>query len=71
MIARMRDKILQKHDYYIETPETLTKFTLRKRKLLQVMGDNALEAERFAKENRLSFKKEADLKLILGHIYSK
>lgn len=68
MLARLRDKVIKDETYYIDTPESLKEFKLKKKNILAALGEKAKPAEDYAKEYRLSFKKDDDLKKILNYV---
>jgi len=69
MIARPRDKYIQHEDYFIETKESITKVKLKKKFILKALSEeDAVKAINYAKENKLSFRKESDVKKILTYI---
>jgi hypothetical protein len=69
MIARPRDKVIQRTQYYMDTEESLTEFKLNKRNILKALGPVKAEmAKEYSKEYQKSFSKEEDLKMILNYV---
>ncbi|MDC7997653.1 hypothetical protein [Gilvibacter sediminis] len=69
MIARPRDKYIQRVTYYLETETKLEEFKLRKRAILEALEDQEMveRAKEYARKYDKSFSKEEDLKLILNY----
>ncbi len=61
MLVQTNDKYIMRDNYYMKKGRSFKKIKLRKSSVLRLAGNKADELEAFAKENRLSFKKEADL----------
>lgn len=69
MIARNRDKIIQRHQYYIETETSLKEFKMRKKNILKALGEEKAKiASEYAKKYRKSFGNEKELKMILNYV---
>jgi len=66
-MAARPDKYVQKSDYILKKGKKMTKFKLKKSNVLSLYGNKAKELEAFAKENKLSFKNDADLKRMLSN----
>lgn len=66
MINR-RSKYVTQSEYYLEEGKRLSKFKLKKKNILKLVGDKAGEMLAFAKENRLSFKNELDVNRMLNY----
>jgi len=58
------DKIKIKSQYYIKDGDNLIKIKLKKKTILALMKDKQKEVQSFAKKEKLSFKKEKDLRAI-------
>ncbi len=68
MIARPRDKYIQRSTYYIETAKTLEEFKLRKKSILAALtSEQAKLAKEYSSKYGKSFTDEADLKMILNY----
>ena len=69
MIARPRDKYIQRATYYLETETKLEEFKLRKRAILEALDDQEMveRAKDYARQYGKSFSNEEDLKLILNY----
>ena len=69
MIARPRDKYIQRITYYLETDTKLVEFKLRKRTILEALSDDDMvsRAKDYANKYDKSFTNEADLKMILNY----
>ena len=69
MVARPRDKYIQRVTYYLETETKLVEFKLRKRTILEALNDEAMvnRAKDYAKMYDKSFTNESDLKMILNY----
>jgi len=68
MIARPRDKYIQRTTYYLETEETLKEFKLKKKSILAALTDEQAErAKEYSKKYDMSFTNEAELKKILNY----
>lgn len=69
MIARMRDKIIQRSQYYIDTEESLSEFRVNKRSIVRTLGPvKGAMAKEYAKKYQMSFTNEEDLKKILNFV---
>ena len=71
MVNRPKPKIKKKVSYYLYKQGQLTDFKLKKTNILSLLGDKADQGVAFAESNKLSFKKDKDIKRILqqGFIY--
>jgi hypothetical protein len=67
MRGALKDKYIIRDQYYIQNGETFTKFKLKKKSILKVMGDKAALVKEYAEKNKLSFKKERDISKIFSH----
>jgi len=71
MLNRSTDKNVQKYFYFIKEGSSIKSFRLKKSNILDLMSsDQAKAAEKYAKSNRLSYKKDADINAILTHGFS-
>ena len=71
MLNRSTDKNVQKEFYFIMQNNSIKPFRLKKSSLLDLMSSSqAKAAERYAKENRLSYKDDADINQILTFGFS-
>jgi len=71
MLNRSTDKNVQKHFYFVKKGSSVEPFRLKKKSILGLMNsDQAKAAEKYAKEYKLSFKKDADINRILTHGFS-
>jgi len=69
MLGRMRDKIIQREKYYIDTEESLKEFKFKKSNILKALGTEKAElAREYAKKYKMSFRNEKDLKKILNYV---
>lgn len=69
MIARMRDKIIQRSQYYLDTEESLTEYKVNKRSIVKTLGPvKGVMAKEYAKKYQMSFTNEGDLKKILNYV---
>ena len=70
MLNRARDKYIQKEYYYLREEGRIKYFNLKKGRILKLLKgqeDKARKAEAYAKNNRLSFKRELDVQKILEY----
>lgn len=69
MVARPRDKYIQRVTYYIETEKELVEFKLKKRNILEALSDAEMaeRAKEYARTYDKSFTNEADLRMILNY----
>lgn len=67
MRGALKDKYIIRDQYYIQNGENFTKFKLKKKSILKVMGDKAALVKEYAEKNKLSFKKESDISKIFSH----
>lgn len=68
MLNRSRDRMVRKSFYYLKDEKGIHTFKLKKNKILKLVDGDEKEAdkiENFAKQNRLSFKDENDVRKIL------
>ena len=71
MLNRSTDKNVQKQFYFVKRGASIVTFRPKKKSVLALLSlDQAKAAENYAKENRLSFKKDADINRILTHGFS-
>lgn len=71
MLNRSTDKNVQKEFYFIKQNSSIKPFRLRKSSILDLLSTNqAKAAEKYVKDNRLSYKKDADVNRILTHGFS-
>jgi len=64
-MALRPDKYVIKNDYILKKGKKMTNFKLKKSNVLALYGKRSSELEAFAKENKLSFKNDADLNRML------
>ncbi len=66
MVNRLRDKYVRKHDYFLKSENTIKPFKLKKSRIMKLVDasktDQILE---YVRQNKLSFKNEADVRTIL------
>lgn len=68
MIARPRDKYIQRVTYYVETDTELKEFKLKKKAILSRLDASAAErAKEYAKKYDKSFTNEDELRMILNY----
>lgn len=68
MIARPRDKYIQRATYYIETATTLEEFKLKKKSILAVLPkEQAKRAKDYSYKYDMSFSDESEVKMILNY----
>ena len=68
MINRKTDKLAKRKYYYVLKKRKLTSFRLKKSYVFSLFSENEkVELKNYVKKNRLSFKKEKDIKRILEH----
>lgn len=61
-------QVIDKHTYlYNNKSKTIQKIRLNKKDILPLFGKKKKEIEKFVKENKLSYKKDEDLKRIFKH----
>lgn len=61
------DEYVISYRYYLEKDGTLSPIKLKKAELLKVFGSKADDIKSFAKKNKLSFKKDKDVKRLFLH----
>lgn len=61
------DEYVISYKYYLERNGSITPIKLKKAELLKVFGSKAEEIKSFAKKNKLSFKKDKDVKKLFLH----
>ena len=70
MLNRTRDRMVRKTFYYLKDENGIKSFILKKNKILKLVSNNdkaeATKIQQYAKANKLSFKKEEDVKKILA-----
>ena len=68
MLARTRDKIIQRHEYYMDTEEAIREFKFKKSNIIKALGPVKGEiAKEYAKKYDKSFGNEEDVKMILNY----
>ena len=68
MVNQKNDRIIRKKTFYLLKDDSFRKFRLRKRKVLKLIDESLLdEVKSYVKKNKLSFRKEIDLKQILNY----
>ena len=71
MLNRSTDKNVQKEFYFIMQNNSIKPFRLKKSSILDLMSSSqAKAAEKYVKDNRLSYKEDADINRILTHGFS-
>jgi hypothetical protein len=71
MLNRSTDKNVQKEFYFIRQNSSIRSFRLKKSNILDLLSpDQAKAAEKYVKDNRLSYKEDADVNRILTHGFS-
>ncbi len=70
MVKKKVDTYFITKTYYIRTGTDIQEIKLKKKKILSLFKDKAEQINKFAKENKLSFKKEIDLKKIFSYYNS-
>lgn len=69
MLARTRDKIIQRHEYYMDTEESIQEFKFNKKNIVKALGPVKGEiAKEYAKKYDKSFGNEEDIKMILNYV---
>ena len=69
MIGRMRDKVIQRSDYFVDTPTELKEIRFNKRNILDLFSKEKRElAEDYARKYEMSFRDEEDLQKILNFV---
>lgn len=68
MVNRPKPKIKRTSNYHLYKNETLSPLRLKKSSVLKLLGPYADKAEQYADKQRLSFKKDEDLKKIVQHV---
>lgn len=58
-------KYVQKSKYYIRRNNSFKTFKLKKKNILEIVGDRASDLEAYVEENKLSYKKDSDVKQML------
>lgn len=70
MVNRKTDKYVQRESYYVKTDNSIKKFKLGKKQLIKLVDADKATANKiiqYAKDNKLSFKKDFDVKKILDY----
>lgn len=73
MLNRKTDKYVQKESYFIKKENSIKKFKLNKKqivKLLNLSNDGEQKLMEYAKDNKLSFKDDRDVKKIMNYSMS-
>ena len=71
MLNRSTDKNVQKEFYFIRQNSSIRSFRLKKSNILDLLSpDQAKAAEKYVKDNRLTYKEDADVNRILTHGFS-
>jgi len=71
MLNRSTDKNVQKEFYFLKEGSSINSFRLKKKSILALMSsEQAKSAEKYAKDNRLSFNDDADINRILTQGFS-
>ena len=71
MLNRSTDKTVQKEFYFIRQNSSIRSFRLKKSNILDLLSpDQAKAAEKYVKDNRLSYKEDTDVNRILTHGFS-
>jgi hypothetical protein len=71
MLNRSTDKNVQKEFYFIRQNSSIRSFRLKKSNILDLLSpDQAKAAEKYVKDNRLSYKEDTDVNRILTHGFS-
>ncbi len=71
MLNRSTDKTVQKEFYFIRQNSSIRSFRLKKNNILDLLSpDQAKAAEKYVKDNRLSYKEDTDVNRILTHGFS-
>ena len=71
MLNRSTDKNVQKEFYFIRQNSSIRSFRLKKNNILDLLSpDQAKAAEKYVKDNRLTYKEDADVNRILTHGFS-
>ncbi len=64
------DKYLLRFDYYVSQGESFDKISLKKSKILKLMGDKADKVESYIKSNKLKVKRSGDFAKIIDYYNS-
>jgi hypothetical protein len=68
MVNRKVDRLVRKQVLFLKKDNALKRFKLTKRRVLDLINaDNKDEVLRYAKERKLSFRKEEDLNKLLEY----
>jgi hypothetical protein len=68
MVNRKVDRLVRKQVLFLKTDDAIKSFKLKKRRVLDLINtDNKEAVLRYAKEKKLSFRKEEDLNKILEY----
>ncbi len=62
MVRNRKAKYVKGSDYYIREGNNTKKIALKKKYIMPLFKDKSVEVNNFAKENKLSYKKDQDLK---------
>lgn len=72
MAARSKNKFSQRSKYFIKRASGFLDFKLNKKGVLSLVDDNVIkDVQKFVKNNKLSYKKDDDLKRILKYAFNK
>jgi hypothetical protein len=67
MVNRARTKIIKKKDYFILVEGVVEPFRMKKKSLLELVGDRGDDLEAYAKAHGLSFRKDEDVRAMLSN----
>lgn len=62
MINRSKSKIKKKSTYYLKKGNSIKRFKFKKKNLLELAGNKSADLELYAEKNKLSFKKDDDVR---------
>jgi len=71
MINRGKTKIMKKSAYFMQKDNTIKPLKLKKKSLLGLAGDRSEEMMKYAKKNKLSFKRDEDVTKLFTNIMNK
>ena len=70
MINRSKRRVLKKSSYFVKKRNSIKRFKMKKKNLLALAGDKKGQLENYAKANRLSFKKDNDVRRMMVNVLS-